>query len=50
MFSGYLKLHGLKVIMIVFPNGIFTDLYGPFSARENVIALLNYSVHHTMDR
>ncbi len=43
MYSGYLKLHGLKVLTIVFPNGIVAYLYGPISAWENDIALLNMS-------
>jgi hypothetical protein len=43
MYSGYLKLHGLKVLTVVFPNGIIAYLYGPVSARENDIALLNMS-------
>jgi hypothetical protein len=43
MYSGYLKLHRLKVLTIVFPNGIIAYLYGPVSARENDIALLNMS-------
>jgi hypothetical protein len=41
MYSGYLKLHGLKVLTVVFPNGIIAYLYGPVSARKNDIALLN---------
>jgi hypothetical protein len=40
MYSGYLKLHGLKVFTVVFTNGIIAYLYGPVSARENDIALL----------
>jgi hypothetical protein len=43
MYSGYLKRHGLKVLTVVFPNGIIAYLYGPISARENNIALLNMS-------
>jgi len=41
--SGYLKIHGLKVLTVVFPNGIIAYLYGPVSARENDIGLLNLS-------
>jgi hypothetical protein len=41
--SGYLKRHGLKVLTVVFPNGIIAYLYGPVSTRENNIALLNMS-------
>jgi len=43
VFSGYLKRHGLKVLTVVFPNGIIGYLYGPVSARENDIGLLNLS-------
>ncbi len=43
LYSGYLKRHGLKVLTVVFPNGIIAYLYGPVSARENDIALLNMS-------
>jgi hypothetical protein len=43
LYSGYLKIHGLKVLTVVFPNGIIAYLYGPVSARENDIALLNMS-------
>ncbi len=41
LYSGYLKVHGLKVLTVVFPNGIIAYLYGPVSARENDIGLLN---------
>ncbi len=37
MYSGYLKLHGLKVLTVVFPNGIIAYLYGPVSARETTL-------------
>jgi hypothetical protein len=43
LYSGYLKVHGLKVLTVVFPNGIIAYLYGPVSARENDIGLLNLS-------
>jgi hypothetical protein len=43
LYSGYLKIHGLKVLTVVFPNGIIAYLYGPLSAREKNIALLNMS-------
>ncbi len=42
MYSGCLKLHGLKVL-IVFLNGIIACLYGPVLAWENDIALFNMS-------
>ncbi len=41
--TGYLIVHGLKVLTVVFPNGIFAYLYVPVSARENNIGLLNLS-------
>jgi hypothetical protein len=43
MYSGFLKLHGLAVLTVVFPNGIIAYLYGPVLAWENDIALLNMS-------
>jgi hypothetical protein len=43
LYSGYLKVHGLKVLTVVFPNGIIAYLYGPVSARENETGLLNLS-------
>jgi hypothetical protein len=43
MYSGYLKQHGLKVLKVVFPNGIISYLYSPLLAWENDIALLNMS-------
>jgi hypothetical protein len=36
-------MHGLKVLTIVFPNGIIAYLYGPVSAWENDISLPNLS-------
>jgi hypothetical protein len=42
-YTGYLKKHGLKVLTVVFPNGIIAYLYGPVSAREHAIGLLNMS-------
>jgi hypothetical protein len=32
--SGYLKMHGLKVLTVVFPNRIIAYLYGPFQLRR----------------
>jgi hypothetical protein len=43
LYSGYLKIHGLKVLTVVFSNGIIAYLYGPVSTRENGIGLLNLS-------
>jgi hypothetical protein len=41
LYSGYLKLHGLKVLTVIFPNGIIAYLFGSVSAWENDIGLLN---------
>ncbi len=43
LYSGYLKRHGLKVLTVVFPNGVIAYLDGPVPARENDIAFLNMS-------
>jgi len=43
LYSGYLNVCVLKVVMVVFPNEIIAYLYGPVSARENDIGLLNLS-------
>jgi hypothetical protein len=43
LYSGYLKVHGLKVLTVVFPNGIIAYLDGSVSARKNDIGLLNLS-------
>ena len=43
MYSGYVKAHGIKVLTVLFPNGITGYLYGPISGRENDIAVLNMS-------
>jgi hypothetical protein len=43
LYSGYFKIHGLKVLTVVFPNGIIANLFGPISAWENDISLLNLS-------
>jgi hypothetical protein len=43
VFSGYAKCHGLKVLTVVFPNGLIGCLYGAVSARENDCGALNYS-------
>jgi len=43
VYSGYVKAHGIKVLTVLFPNGITGYLYGPISGRENDIAVLNMS-------
>jgi hypothetical protein len=43
LYSGYVKAHGIKVLTVLFPNGITGYLYGPISGRENDIAVLNMS-------
>ena len=35
VYSGYKQMHGLKILDILFPNGITPFLFGPISAREN---------------
>jgi hypothetical protein len=43
VYSGYAKCHGLKVLTVVFPNGLIGCLYGAVSAWENNCRVLNYS-------
>ena len=43
VYSGYVRRHGLKILTVVFPNGIIGYLYGPISARENDNGALNGS-------
>jgi hypothetical protein len=43
VYSGYVKAHGIKVLTVLFPNGITGYLCGPISGCENVIAVLNMS-------
>jgi hypothetical protein len=43
VYSGYVKAHGIKVLTVLFPNGITGYLYGPISGRKNDIAVLNIS-------
>jgi hypothetical protein len=43
VYSGYVKAHGIKVLTVLFPNGITGYLYGPISGHENDIAVLNMS-------
>ncbi len=42
-FYGDAKCHGLKVLTIVFPNGLIGCLYGAISVWENDCGALNYS-------
>jgi hypothetical protein len=35
IYSGYVRCHGLKILSVVFPNGLIGYVYGPISAREN---------------
>ena len=50
VYSGYVKAHGIKVLTVLFPNGITGYLYGPISGRKNDIAILNMSWlnHHLL--
>jgi hypothetical protein len=43
VYSGYVKAHGIKVLTVLFPNGIDVYLYGPISGHENDIVVLNMS-------
>ncbi len=38
-----MKAHGIKVLTVLFPNGITGYLYGPISGGENNIQVLNMS-------
>jgi hypothetical protein len=41
VYSGYVKWHRIKVLTVLFWNGITGYLYGPISACENDIAVLD---------
>ncbi len=43
VYSGYVRHHGLKILTVVFPNGLIVYVYGPISARENDNGALNGS-------
>ncbi len=43
IYSGYVRRHGLKILSVVFPNGLIGYVYGPISARENDNGALNGS-------
>jgi hypothetical protein len=47
VYSGYTKCHGLKVLTVLFPNGLIGFLYGAVSAQENDYGALNYSSLNT---
>jgi hypothetical protein len=51
IYSGYVRCHGLKIISVVFPNGLIGYVYGPISAKENDNGALNGSElnQHMMD-
>jgi hypothetical protein len=42
-YTRYGKIHGLKTMNIVFPNGIIPWMYGPVSVRENDLGVMNLS-------
>ncbi len=42
-YSRYVKAHGMKVLTVIFPNGITGYIYGPISGPENDIVVLNMS-------
>ncbi len=43
VYSGYVKAHGIKVLTGLLSNGITGYLYGPDSAHEDDIVVLNMS-------
>jgi len=43
VYLGYIRRHGLKILSVVFPNGMIGYVYGPISGRENDIGALNIS-------
>jgi hypothetical protein len=43
VYSGYVKAHGIKVLTVLFPNGITGYLYNPIPGRNNDITVLNMS-------
>jgi hypothetical protein len=51
VYSGDVKAHGIKVLTVLFPNGITGYLYGPISGPKNDIPVLKYfsisSLHHS---
>jgi hypothetical protein len=51
VYFGYVRRHRLKILTVVFPNGIIGYVYGPISARENDNGALNGSElnQHMMD-
>jgi hypothetical protein len=43
VYSGYVKAYGIKVLTVLFPNGITWYLYCPISGYKNDFAVLNMS-------
>jgi hypothetical protein len=43
VYSGHISCHGLKILLVVFLNGMIGYVYGPISGRENDIGALNMS-------
>jgi hypothetical protein len=43
VYSGFVKALGIKVLTVLFPNGITGYLYGPISGCKNDITILNMS-------
>jgi len=43
VYSGYKKFHGIKVLTVLFPNGITACVFGPTSARHNDLGVWNLS-------
>jgi len=43
VYSGHVKAHSIKVLTVLFSNGITGYLYGSISGRKNDIAILNVS-------
>ena len=41
LYSRYFKYHGIKVLRVVFLNGNIAYIYGPVSAKEIDLSLLN---------
>ncbi len=44
VYSGYVKAHVIKVLIVLFPNGITGYLYGPISGYENDITAMYYAL------
>ncbi len=46
VYSGYVKVHDIKGLTVLFPNGMTVCLHGPISSHEKDIAALNMSWVH----